>query len=801
MKLAKNLTTLLLASLPYQAVAQGGPSDRDTTPSIEAESTPGAAESSGPADVTVETIPVESVRPVALESEPAPTGYEPATQLDDVVVTATKRARASRELPVSISALHGEDLEKIGARDLKDFISQVPGVTLQDGNQGDAGNRKITVRGVGPSTNGGIAGNQPVGQFIGDIPMTDPYSNFVTPDLDPFDLKSVEILKGPQGTTFGASALNGAIRYVPNDPELGIWSGRGFVDYLSYSEGDAGFSYGGAMNAPLGDTVAVRVVGVIQDAPGAVDNLASGEADADSREKWTGRGMIRWQPSENWTVTGSYLKQEAKTNDAVIPDHPDGRLESNAHPTPQLVEVGFSLASLDVRYEFDELGTLVLQSSRQDKSAILDADFLSNVALGISAIRVYGDYQIEGTTHEMRLVSPDGGDWNWIVGAFMLDYSADAIADAYVTNTDGLGLPQNLPENLYGPRGLSIVYGVVAPQATERSLYGELERNLGEQWRVTLGGRYYRTQINGEQKSSGLLSTLYLASGSRETAINQEDSGFSPKLAVTYKPSEHWTMYAAVARGFQFGGVNGPALLTLPYDNPLTGVPVEPDYGSSTIWSRELGVRTDWFDRTLRLDLTLFDLDWTDAQFGQASGGSLANNLYTDNVGQVRSQGVETSLTWLTPVPGVSFNLNGAYVRARTASDFEDGSGDIVRSGTQMPASPTVQTSAALSWTGYFDGWVPAASLLHTYMGPAWANIRHTGRIYDFQALGLTMSVGRPDWVGAPSLSLGISNLLDERGLVGIGGAVDGTALDIGNPPTWMYNRPRSISLRLTAEF
>jgi iron complex outermembrane receptor protein len=801
MKSSYHLLALALAFISAAAVAQESPYPTDLFVNDPAEPTPmPSAETQDASEEQLATIPVEPLTP-GPEATPVPRPSDRPMQLEEIVVTATKRARQARDLPVSINAMHGDDLEKIGARDLKDFISQAPGVTLQDGNNGEAGNRKITVRGVGPSTNGGLAGNQPVGQFIGDVPMTDPYSNFVTPDLDPFDLKTVEILKGPQGTTFGASALNGAIRYVPNDPELDLWSGRGFVDHVSFSEGGSGLNYGGMLNAPLGDTAALRLIGISQDAPGVIDNLASGEADADSRRKWTGRGLLRWEPGENWVVTASYLQQHSEVNDSITADNTDGRLESSAHLEPSPVEVDFSLASLDARYEFEELGTLVLQSSRQTKEAVIDLDLVSNADAGIQVARAYGNYNIDGMTHELRLVSPDGGGWNWIVGAFLLDYEAEAIADAYIVNTDGLGLPTNLPESIYTPRGLSILYGEVTPIAKEKSLYGEIERRFGEYWEVTLGGRYYRTEINGRQKLSGLLSTIYLASGSRETVVDQQDSGFSPKLAITFKPADHWMLYAAVARGFQFGGVNGPPILSLPFDNPFTGVPVPLEYNSSTIWSRELGVRTDWFDRTLRVDLTLFDLDWTDAQFGQSSGGSIANNVYTDNVGEVRSQGAEMSFAWITPIPGLAINLTGAYIRARTAADYEDGSGEVIRAGREMPASPNVQTSASLAWTGYFDGWIPTASLSHTYLGPAWANIRHTDEIYDYQTLSLNLSLARPDWPGAPALAVGVNNLTDERGLAGIGGAVDGGALDVGNPKTWIYSRPRSVSVRLTAEF
>ena len=157
-----------------------------------------------------------------------------------------------------------------------------------------------------------MSGNQTVGQFIGDIPMTDPYSNYMTPDLDPFDLETVEVLKGPQGTYFGASALNGAIRYVPTRPQLGEWGFRGFAEGMQISEGGTGGTYAAAVTTPIGDTLALRATGVVQEAPGYIDNLQRDDRDADSRSKWSARGGLRWQPGERTDINLMFLQQESQ---------------------------------------------------------------------------------------------------------------------------------------------------------------------------------------------------------------------------------------------------------------------------------------------------------------------------------------------------------------------------------------------------------------------------------------------------------------------------------------------------------
>ncbi|HKY91549.1 MAG TPA: TonB-dependent receptor plug domain-containing protein, partial [Nevskiaceae bacterium] len=259
----------------------------------------GGAATQAVAQEQPEPLPTIPVAPQQDEPASAPQDGAPAQRgIEEIVVTATKREESVRDIPVSINATTGETLEKMGARDINDYIATVPGITLQESPNGDAGGRKLTVRGVGPSEFNGVSGNQTVGQFIGDIPMTDPYSNFVTPDLDPFDLQTVEILKGPQGTYFGASALNGAIRYVPTKPVLGEWGVRGFAEGLHIEDGATDGTYAAAVNVPIGETLAFRATGVLQNTPGYIDNLQRDDEDADSRRKWSARGGLRWQPSD-----------------------------------------------------------------------------------------------------------------------------------------------------------------------------------------------------------------------------------------------------------------------------------------------------------------------------------------------------------------------------------------------------------------------------------------------------------------------------------------------------------------------
>ncbi|HVT35316.1 MAG TPA: hypothetical protein VHE37_07020, partial [Nevskiaceae bacterium] len=158
------------------------------------------------------------------------------------------------------------------------------------------------------------------------------------------------------------------------------------------------------------------------------------------------------------------------------------------------------------------------------------------------------------------------------------------------------------------------------------------------------------------------------------------------------------------------------------------------------------------------------------------------------------SQGFEGAFNWITPLPGLAFNTAVAYTLALTQVPFNSTGGEVP-AGTQMAATPRWQTAVTASYTHYFGGWVSALALTDTYSGKAYNDMNHTHAIYDASLLNVDLSVSRPDWSFAPALAVGINNLTDRRELVGF---TAGTSLQTDQT---IYNRPRSLSLRLTAEF
>ncbi|PTU30316.1 hypothetical protein CJD38_15330 [Stenotrophobium rhamnosiphilum] len=722
-----------------------------------------------------------------------------SAQLEEIVVTATKREQSVRAIPVSISALDGKALETLNARQLDDIITMVPGVNLQSTVADKA--QQISIRGVGPSD----GANQTTGVLLDDVPLTDPYGTFAVADPDPYDMKNVSVLKGPQGTLFGASALNGAIRYEQNKPELETWTGRTFANWQSLKDGSSSPTFGLVLNAPIGDSAAFRVSGVYQKVPGFIDFDTPGRPyvkDGDAAKKWTGRALALWQPTEELSVNLSYMQQKRTTQELSFITNQNAEFVRKDAPTASPKAVEFKVATLDVRYAFD-WATLVSQTSRQGKTSVQDINASYTLseplaAQGVDLDHAYQNVNAVGYMQELRLVSNDSEPWAWLGGVFYNKYRASIDSDIYFANTNvpalipGLsGLLGNVTQAAFSARGLSLAEQKFDPLiATERALFGEVTRTLFDDWALTFGGRLYQSQVNGTGTTTGLLTTAFNQSVSVNKNLEVKGHGFSPKFSLSWQASDDLYFYTTASRGFQFGGVN-----LQPVSIPgIDGEP-HPIFKSSTLWNYEIGTRTDWLDRTLRFDITAFHVDWADAQTFELTKSGLGG--YVDNVGSVSSNGVEATFNYLTPVEGLSFSTSASYIIAKTNSTFNDAGGNSIAPGTDMPNSPRVQTSSVLSYKLPSDLWKASASVMHSYQGKAYNDLGHNHVIGNYHLLNFNLNVGRSDLPLAPSLSFGVTNLTNEKAIVGIsaGPNAEGTIF-----PT-SYSRPRMMSLRLDLAF
>lgn len=748
----------------------------------------------------VESAPADSGAVVSTPSPDVPRalaapGGSAHSQLEEIVVTSTKRAQSVRDVPSTIDVISGPKLEEKGARDLRDFIDLVPGINLADATADSP--TKLAIRGIGPDN----TTNQTVGTVLGDISLSDPFGNYTLINPDPWDMKTVEVLKGPQGTLFGASSLAGIIRYVPNAPVLGQWEGKSFAEWVSVKHGGADPAYGAALNVPLGSTLALRASGIVQHDPGVIDIDTANRhvSDADDAHKWAVRLAALWQPSSRLTVNAWFMDQQSRAEEANFVTTMDGQFQRNDAPSPSPSHRGFTLGALDARYAFD-WGTLVSLTGHQHKVNRLDLDQTFNTPgeavaqSGLSVLRTLEDVTANGFVQEVRLVSPDGKPWTWLGGAYYSTYTEDLFANIYFANPIFASpllaqLPPTLLPAAASPQGVSLANQVASPvKSGERALFGDVTRALGP-WSVTLGGRFYRTNVNADHVvTSGVLPALTTGIAASTSSEAIESKGFSPNLAVTLHATKDLMFYTSASRGFQYGGVNVVALPLAPYP---------PTFKSSTLWNYELGMRTDWLDRTLRFDLTAFYLDWKNPQVNQVTPNNL--EAYVSNVGAAHSRGFESALRYLTPVKGLSFEVNAAYVQARTAVPFADSSGVTVPVGTYLPNSPTLQTASILAYERPFGPWRTQTSLEYLHTNSAWNDIAHDHALDARNTVNLNFTLVRSDLAFSPALSVIVYNLTDEKKLLSVHEGAASTFAIAGYPV--VYTRPRTIALRLSTDF
>lgn len=774
--------------------------DESAAPAAEAESSTASEPATGePADGVGEPVPTIAVGEDTPTAEAAPGD---AVTLDDIQVTATKRRQSARAIPSTINVMTGEKLEIKGARELADFVDEIPGLQIQDNSISSS--RKIVIRGIAPEK----VGNQTVGTLLGDVPLNDAIGSYTVIDPDTWDLETFEVLKGPQGTLFGASSLAGIIRYVPTAPQLGLWQAKGAVEYMSVKEGGTEPTFSLALNAPVGDTLAFRLSGVVETRPGVIDietpNRPRRE-DADEARKWAGRAAVLWQATDKLVVNAWYMAQERTSDEQFFTTNWDAQYNRTDAPSKSPSERAFQMGVIDARYSFD-WATLVSLSAVQHKTNDWDIDasyvlFAPMAEDGTEVGRTKRDVEAKGFMQEFRLVSGDEGPWLWQGGVFFSTFDAAVDTDIFFTDPVTsqlalLALPPGSEGAVTTENGVSLGRAILDPLgAKETALFGEVTRELGSSLNVTLGGRYYKTATEGTSTVSGIAP--FAATGNPETVENLSvrDSGFSPKLAVAWQATNDVLAYGTVSRGFQYGGVNNRAVPSPGSTSPRT-------YKSSTLWNYEAGLRTDWLDRTLRADITAFYMDWTDAQIAQQVPPA---DFYLDNVGEVKVKGVEAQVRYFFPIEGLSLDTTGGYLDSKTASAFTAGDGTVVPAGAEMPNAPKFQYSAGLNYARLFgEVWSTNTGFQFSHIGKSVDSVEGDGRLDERDMLNFNFTLSRPDLRYAPSLGLVVNNVTDERKITS---ATEDPEIYMEDPSRSIenfgvgYTRPRTIILRLAASF
>ena len=659
--------------------------------------------------------------------------------VEEIIVTATKRDATILDVPFSINAQTQQDIQRSGAVTLEDLSRNVASLTIQNLGPGQS---QVSVRGVSA---GQVVRDQPgvkeqVGVYLDESVIS---LSLFTPDIDLFDLNRVETLRGPQGTLFGSGSVGGTIRYITNQPKIGVTEGVIEANGNMVDGDDTGGYVKGAINLPVSDKVAVRAVGYYTKYAGFIDARTEGggrKKNVNDGSRAGGRLAVLFQPTENISITPRVVYQEIRANGFNRQEA--FNLFANPNTTTRApVRLGEREQHLLLDESFADdtlltdltasigLGAVELTSvtSYVDRKIHLDRDASSltgsvSVDLGFPSAAVLLPSKLVDTTdlqqftQELRLGSTGDGPFQWVFGGFYSEVDRvydqrlptpgyDAFTDATLGAGTSAAVANGFPLN--SPYNASLPYNI-----KQKALFGEASYRL-DKLTVTAGGRFYDFEETRQFKSGGLF-----ANGDNQVDKTSSD-GFTPRVLVAYEASDTVTFNAQAAQGFRLGGVNDPLNLPLctPQDAAIFGG--FQSYDDETLWNYEAGVKSRFGG--ISFNSAVFYTDIKNLQTTLDAGSCSSRVVF--NVPKAHTKGIEAELS-ARLAPGFDIGISGSLLEAEFDSTVKDGTGAVlggIREGNRLPSVPKFQISAdaTYSWT--------VRSGMEAYVS---ASVQHIGSRY-----------------------------------------------------------------------
>jgi outer membrane receptor protein involved in Fe transport len=640
------------------------------------------------------------------EEQAPPQQDQSATDEDnaEIVITAQKREEKILDIPQSVTVVGGDTLERQHAVTFQDYLSQVPGLSLE---QSEPGVGRLVLRGV---NTGGVSST--VAVYVDETPFGSSTGlvngAILAGDFDTFDIARIEVLRGPQGTLYGASSLGGVLKFVTNTPQLGQFSGKARAGLEFVDGGGTGYNVSGIVNMPLGDVAAFRGSGFYRKNAGWIDasgkdgtlfdgspapSLDAGKNINDG-QVWGGRGSLLFKPTDRLSVRLTAIAQHIESDapsfaevDQDDYDPIDGKLQQTIF-FREPNELKYRLYNGVIEYD---LGFASLLSStsfgKSDQTFTLDATPILGSVLnfllgGLVAPGIIGPFQDQQTDHqkftqEVRLASPSSDTFEWMVGAYYTKEKGKI--DQFIGSID---LTTREP---FDVPGLTEALGELATaridsRYKEVAGFGNVTWHATDRFDITAGARVAKNKQSAHQVTASDLGLV----GASDFVTRSDESVFTYSVSPRFDISDTTAVYARIARGYRPGGPN-----VVP---PTAPAEVPRSFDSDSLTSYEVGLKTD-IGRRLSFDLSAYHLSWKDIQLFTTIQNVGANI----NGGSASSNGVEGSLTF-RPSPGVQLALNGAWIDAQLTSDTPPAAGGF--DGDRLPFVPRLSfsTTADYEW-------------------------------------------------------------------------------------------------------
>ncbi|MEP7245226.1 MAG: TonB-dependent receptor [Gammaproteobacteria bacterium] len=695
--------------------------------------------------------------------------------LEEIVVTAQKRVERLIDVPQSISVISSEDLTRGHAERFSDYFTRIPSASIVESQAGDA---RLILRGI---NTGGVGAT--VATYVDETPYGSATSlangAVLVPDFDPFDLDRVEVLRGPQGTLYGANSLGGLVKFVPIAPTTDAIHASAEVGMESVDNGETGWSARSAVNLPVTDTAAVRASGFYRDYAGYIeDPKRSGEVNGG--KAYGGRISGLYQPTDAFSLRGTVFVQDLESNGSnevdsdpltLQPTHGEFS-QSRLADTPN--DIKYRIYNVTADYDFGPT-TLVSSTSwgTLDQKGVVDASGLygalfSDIFGQPLGAALDANVTQRRFTEEVRLASSGDTTLEWTIGAFYT-HEKNAIIQALNGIDDPTGAPI--------PDFADLFAGTDASTYREVAGFASGTYHFTPKWALAAGARYSHNKQRDDQNAIGPL-----AGGGFSFTGDSSDSAFTYSVAPSFKPNEQTTFYARVARGYRPGGPN-----LLPFGAPDT---VSRQFSPDTTTDYEVGVKTELLERRLAVELTGFYTDWKDIQLFASVEGFGINQ----NSGGARSKGIELSLT-ARPIQGLTLSASGSYIDAALTDDAPDVVGGL--SGDRLPYAPRFSSTLGVDYER------PLTASTNGTAGLSW---HYTGTrdsafdtSYGQRELSAFSQVDAHAGVSIARYRIDayVRNLTDSRGITNVGAAGSAQNGDIAVAVT----RPRSFGVTLGVRF
>lgn len=704
-------------------------------------------------------------------ADKATSGEERVT-LDTVTVSATRRRELIREVPLSITSVDTQALQSTGAKTLNDYLLAVPGVVLQNSGPIE-GTGNIIIRGL----TAGIDANSPTSAYVDDVPL----SQGSTFDMSLLDLRSFEVLRGPQGTLYGNSSMGGVIKYQTTQPDTGEFTGRVGLSLSQTKHGGTNGMLNAMVNVPLRqDVAALRVAAFGSRDAGYVNATgAAGGKGVNDRDANGVRASLLLSPSSDLDIKLTAMTETRRFDGG-------GRLTYN--PTTRQPTAGDltyeNLGNVEPRqstrklyslnFEYDlKWAKLYSITARQTNEERARTDFtpLGQLygALGLApgATGAYIDTTMESTrsTQEFRLVSQTAAELQWLAG-FFYDKRRTKPGESDV-------LQMGASSMVFGGNGGQRDY-------EEAAFYGNVTWNLSPDFGLTAGLRsaHYKQDDTAFQLGAAPIS------------ISFKESPLTYLLAAKYRLSKQSNLYARAASGYRSGGVNYAA------KDPVTGGPypgAKLSYGTDNVWTYEAGYKAVLPEQRAAVEFTVFDTEWKDLQQFTQPGG-LGAVGFTTNIGKARITGIEAAATF-KPVGQLTLGANLSLLNGKILTDSP---GLGAASGDRLPNSPKVAASLTSRYEFSLTGSPAYGGLNLSYQGQRNSSFPNATMVPNFKLDAFTQIdlIGGVK-LGAFDLGVFVRNLTDKRGQLG---AATGELSSTGRLYVHVIE-PRTIGFNLSSAF